>query len=146
MANYFADFQAVGHATLAVGALYEPASGMRRIKVYQLIVGCEAASGDTVTPWAVQRSTTAPTATVVTPSPHDPADPATGILAGETVTVNGTLTAGIFPLRVPLNQRSAFQWVAKTGKEIIVPATANNGLHFLTTNVATQGVLVHFED
>lgn len=132
MANYGALLtRANASTTLGVGAIYCPASGQRRVAIYDLIFGSQTA-GDTQFTFTMQRITAAPTGNAVTPDPLDTADPAAVTLAAEELSNNGTVTAGVIPFSMQMNQRSTFRWVAKDGKEIIVPASAGNGVDFLT--------------
>jgi hypothetical protein len=102
--------------------------------------------------WAstiIQRCTTVPTGSAKTPNSLDPADTlATTIQAFDTVTADGTLTANAFLYQVPLNQRATLRWVAAPYGEIIIPATANNGimlgLDAATTSTFNYGV--NFEE
>jgi hypothetical protein len=73
----------------------------------------------------------------VTPEPLDQADAAAVSVAGSNFTVNPTLTANLLPLSIPLNQRASFRWVAAPGSEIVIPATANNGI--LTSTPTLNG-------
>lgn len=144
MANYGQELnKATTSTTVGVGALY---AATRRFALYDIIFGSEAAPNDQVFLFEVNRSTTAPTGTAVTPAPLDLADGASTTVASENLTVQGTNTAGVVPLAVPLNQRNTFRWVARPGSEIIAPLTANNGFHFNTptasgTPAATLSVL-----
>lgn len=128
MAKYSALFQRTASATLSVGGIQAPGSSMRRIKVYDLVFGSEATPADVGILWQVQRSTTAGTSTAVTPQALDSADAAAVSVAGSNFTVDPTLTANAFPFTEPLNQRASFRWVAPPGGEIVIPATANNGV------------------
>lgn len=119
--------------TLAVAALVNPGSGPRRLKISDIIFSSPASPpADNVIQWRIQRSTTAPTATAVTPEPLASADPVAVGLASENATANGTLTANAIPLEVVTNGRATFRWVAAEGSEIVIPATINNGIHILT--------------
>lgn len=150
MARYSADMnKATSSTTLAVGAIYCPGSGQRRVKLYDITFGSEAVAADNAIMWQLNRSTTAPTATSFTPVALDPADAACVTLCGENVTVQGTNTASAFLLSVPLNQRATFRWVAAPGGEFVIPATASNGVHFntpTTTNTPALTVNCHFEE
>lgn len=133
MANYAAKLsKATTSATVSLGSIEAPASGQRRIALYDIIMGSDATPADNAFLFELQRSTTAATGTAVTPLPLDPADAAAAALAKSNNTVDGTKTAGQIPLSVPLNQRATFRWVAAPGSEIIIPATASNGLHINT--------------
>lgn len=128
-----------------VAYLTAAAASMRRAKVYDIQFGSNATPGDTSNNWIVQRCTTAATATGLTPNALDPADTlASTIVASHTVTVDATLTAGAFLLNVALNQRATFRWVAAPYGELIIPATASNGVMIgvdtATTTVLNAGV------
>ena len=150
MANYGARLnRAAASITLAVGSLENPGSGMRRLKLYDLIFGSEATPADNVFLVEVQRTTTAGTGTAVTPNPLDPADPVAVSLPKETITSQGTETAGEVPLSFALNQRATFRWVAAPGGEIIIPAVANDGLHINTTtalNLPAASCSLNYEE
>lgn len=130
------------------GVLYlnAAASSMRRAKIYDVSIGSSASPADNAFAWVVQRCTTAPTATALTPNSLDPADSlASTIVANATVTVDGTLTANAFNYRDALNQRATFRWVAAPYSELIIPATASNGFMFglsaASTTVFDAGAL-----
>ena len=130
MANYGGKFtKTTTSTTVAVATLEAPGSGMRRAKLYDLIFGSGATPSDNNFVVQLQRSTTAATGTGVTPEPLDPADAAAVTVMNSAVTVDGTKTSGKIPLSFALNQRATFRWVAAPGSEIVIPATANNGLH-----------------
>lgn len=148
MAKYSMKAQRAASTTLAVGTLACPGSGMRRIKIYDMVVGSEATPADNAFLWQVQRSTTASTSTAVTPQSLDPADAAAVSVGGENTTVNGTTTANAFLATIALNQRATFRWVCAPGGELTIPASANNGVHIMTptssaVNVSAQ---VYFEE
>lgn len=79
----------------------------------------------------LKRITTAGTTTPVTPTATDPNDPAATLIAGSNATVEPTYSAGVIDNR-GINPRATFRWVSYDQRsEIIMPATANNGLGFL---------------
>lgn len=130
----------------SVGLLTAAAANMRRAKVYDLAFGCSASPADNAFLWQIQRCSTAGTGTTVTPNALDPADTlASTIVATGAVTVDPTLTAGAFLMQVPLNQRASFRWVAAPGSELVIPATASNGVALIvsaaTTTVLDSGAL-----
>lgn len=119
--------------TLGVGSLECPGSSPRRLRLSELIIGSDAATlGTSNFRFEVQRSTAAATGTAITPEPLDPADAACVALMKSNLSVQGTNTAGKIPITIPLNEQATFRWVANPGSEIVVPATANNGLHINT--------------
>jgi hypothetical protein len=116
MAKYSLIAQRTASATLAILGIQAPATNMRRIKIYDLDFGSEATPADVAILWQLQRSTTAGTwSTAVT-------------VGQSTSTTDPTLTANALPLTIPLNQRASFRWVAAPGSEIVIPATASNGI------------------
>jgi hypothetical protein len=132
MAKYSVLMQRTASATLSVGGIQCPAASMRRIKIYDVMFGSEATPADVGILWQLQRSTTTSTSTAVTPQALDPADAAAVSVAQSNSTIDPSLTAGALPLTVPLNQRASFRWVAAPGSEIVVPATASNGVYTRT--------------
>jgi hypothetical protein len=148
MAKYAVELNRTASTSLSVGNITADGTRPRRSKVYDLTMGSEAAPADNVFLWQAQRCTTAGTATVVTPSPLDPADAATESDAAENHTSDPTLTAGAILLSIPLNQRASYRWVAAPGGELVIPATANNGLAFRTPTSTAVAVTatVHFDE
>ena len=111
--------------------LVAAAASPRRAKVYDWSFGCNATPADNVFTHIAQRCTTAGTGAALTPNSLDPADTlASTIVAKDTVTIDPTLTANAFLLGKPLNQRATFRWVAAPYGELIIPATASNGIMF----------------
>lgn len=105
------------------------ASSPRRAKVYDIGFGCGASPADNAFTWIIQRCSTAGTGSALTPNSLDPADTlASTIVAKDTTTVDPTLTASAFLWAEALNQRASFRWVAAPYSEIIIPATASNGI------------------
>lgn len=137
MARYNCDLTRTGDATNGV-AIYQAGSGMRRTKIYDLFVGYSGTPADASAVAKIQRSTTAPTGgTSKTPQPLDSADAAAVTLAMDGAVTNGTVTSNAFLLTVPFNQRTTVRWVARQPDgELVIPATANNGVHLLTPTSA----------
>lgn len=110
-----------------------------RPKLYDMIWSSDTTPADSTVKVAVQRSTTVGTwggagGAAITPQQLDPGDPGPLATANQGVcSVGPTLTAGAFLLQFAYNQRATFRWVAAPSKELIIPATANNGLSFLPT-------------
>lgn len=131
--------------TVGVGSIECPSSGFRRFKLVDAIMGSDAATlGTSNFRFEFNRSTAAATGTAVTLDPNDPADVAAATLLKSNLTVQGTNTAGKIPLTVPLNEQATFRWVPQPGREIVVPAVANNGLHINTPiSGNTPSVVVH---
>jgi hypothetical protein len=84
--------------------------------------------------WQVQgkRFTVAGTTTALTPASTDSGDPAATFTAGSNASVEPTYTASTTFTDMGINPRSTYRWVAYDQRdEIIMPATAANGLGFL---------------
>lgn len=149
MAKYAASMQRTASASGSVGNLNAPASGMRRAKLYFLEVGSEGAPADVANLWQLQRTTAAGTSTSVTPQPLDSADAAAVTVAGQNHTVEPTYTANAILLNVPLNQKATLQWQAAPGGELVIPATASNGIGIRTPTAGSSVAItsqVHFEE
>lgn len=120
-----------------------------RIRIYDFTVSCGGTPADNAVRWALMRHTATPTSTGVTPTPLDPADPAAEATAGENASAEGTYTAGSELFDQSFNQRAAYRWVAAPGGELIVPATANNGIGVRVSSAAYTGAAdasVHHEE
>jgi hypothetical protein len=129
MARWGVTFSKGSANVQGVGYLNAAGSNMRRFKLTDFTVGCNASPADNTFVHLVQRCTTAPTGTGVTPNALDPADSLAAVtVATGTITADATLTGAAFLYQVSLNQRGTFRWVAVPYFEIICPATANNGL------------------
>jgi hypothetical protein len=101
-----------------------------RPRVYEINISSDATPADNSCGLALQRCTTAGTpGSTPTPTPLDPGDPAAQTTTGLAVFGGGpTLTSGVFPWKGVVYQRAAYRWACKDGKEIVLPATANNGI------------------
>jgi len=148
MARYSVDYQRTASTTLSVGALVADATRPRRGKVYDLILGSEAAAADNPFLYTLQRCTTLGTATTVVPQPLDPADAATEADAAENHTVEPTYTAAAILLNIALNQRATFRWQQDPAYGLVYPATAANGFG-LQSDVSSAVLItatMHFEE
>lgn len=133
----------------SVSLLTAAASSPRRGKVYDISLGSAATPGDNAFIWIIQRCTTAGTGTTTTPNSLDPADTlACTIVATNVVTADPTLTANAFLYQAALNQRATFRWVAQPYGEILIPATASNGIMIGLSAASTSvmNVGVQFEE
>ena len=121
-----------------------------RPKIYDLVLGSDATPADNAAEYVLQRVTTAGTATGVTPAALDPADPAALASSGEAHSAEPTYTANAIMLQFAVNQRATFRWVAAPGGEIVLPATANNGVGLRVITVAGSAInvncCIHFEE
>lgn len=108
-----------------------------RPKIYDLTLGSASTPADQAAAWVIKRSTTASTGgTAVTPSPIDPGDPASTSTAMVAPSMSAP-TLGVALLAWAQNQRATFRWVAAPGKELVGPATANNGLTLMNTTLTS---------
>ena len=115
-----------------------------RPRIYDFVLGSDATPADNAGKYVFQRCTTAGTpGSSITPHALDPADPAALASSGLAIfSVGPTLTAGAFCLQFAVNQRATFRWVSAPGKEIVLPATASNGVALVPTVVAGSAVNV----
>lgn len=129
MARWGAKFSKGAASVQTIAYLGAAAASPRRAKIYDLDFGCSATPADAAFIFILQRCTSAGTGTASTPNSLDPADTlASTIVTKDTTTVDPTLTAGAFLGGFPLNQRASFRWVAAPYGELIIPATASNGI------------------
>lgn len=147
--NYAVILSRTASTSLPIGALTADASSPEVIEIFYLSVACTATPVEARFGFRVQRCTTAGTATAVTPTVLGTGAPgAASSDAGENHTVAPTLTSGAILLEGAFHQRATFQFFAPTGRGLGVPATASNGLAFLTpTGPASAVVLTaHFAE
>lgn len=148
MAGYIVTMARTASTTLSLGTVAAFATRPRRGKWYEIELGSEASPGDTAILWIVQRFTAPGTNTAVTPQPIDPADAATESTAGQNNTIDATYTANQVMLRLALNQRATFRWLADQKREYVYPATASNGLGISTptsTAIAVSATVAYEE-
>lgn len=124
--------------TVGAASLENPGAAARRFALQGFFIGAETASGDVAIRPQINRTTTASTGTAVTPAPLDQADAAANVAGKSNITVNGTIAGIAALLQRPFNLRGGVNFEAKPGREIIVPATINNGL-LLQTPVLAGG-------
>ena len=139
--------QAVASATDTVLGLTSTTA--IRPAVYDIIFGSNATPADNALNWLVQRYTAAGTATAVTPQPLDSGDPAATATAGENHTAEPTYTANAILLNISANQRSTQRWVASPGGEMILPASAANGVGIQPVHASFTGEVqctLHYEE
>jgi len=118
-------------------------SGLRRGKIYDILVGTNGTPADNFIEWVCQRATIGATATFLgslssgsSQFSLDLAD--AGFSAFVTVNATAT-TSALWTTQQPawyagVNQRASYRWVAAPGSEIVYPAvssnTGSNGLAF----------------
>jgi hypothetical protein len=121
-----------------------------RPKIYDFVVGSAATPADNAFEFQLKRYTAAGTSTSVTPQALDPGDPAALAAGGVNHSGEPTYTANAILFDTAVNQRATFRWVASPGGEIILPATAANGVGLFSTAVGgsayTVLMTVHYEE
>lgn len=115
------------------------AVALRRIRIFDVLMGVEGTPSDQAMVWDTSRSTTVGTGTSATPNALDPADPASLTVATANLTVEPTVTANSNLLPAAVNQRATIRWVPTPGKEMVVPATNLNGLAFRVKSAGYTG-------
>lgn len=108
-----------------------------------------ATLSDTAVRVAVMRHTTANTGTAVVPALLDPSAPAAVATALENCSAEGTYTAATEMFDGSIHLRSQLYWYATDARaNIIVPATANNGVGARVLHASFTGAYdftFHFE-
>jgi hypothetical protein len=130
-------FQRTASTTASLGSMTSDATRARRARLYDVMFGSEATPADAAILWQIRRCSAAGTSTGVTPQNLDAASFTTEFDAGTNHTIEPTYTANAYMLSVPLNQRATFRWVAAPGGEIVIPATASNGVGIETDTIST---------
>lgn len=147
MGKYACDLTQTGGASFNIASIEAPAASMRRFRLYEFNIGLSGTPADAAYSLKIQRMTATATGSAKTPQPLDPADAACVTIAKDTLTANGTLTANAFLYSNAFNNRATFRWVARPdGGELIVPATANNGLQFVGAPTVVPIINAYIEE
>lgn len=122
-----------------------------RPRIYDITLGSGVSPVDQQARYLVQRCTTAGTAgSSITPQALDPGDPVAVGTSGVAVFSAGpTLTANAYMLTIAGSQRATRRWAPKDGKEIVLPATASNGVAFMPVQVSAawdEGFSIQYEE
>ena len=120
-----------------------------RPMIYDLNFGSKAAPADNACGYELQRYTVAGTSTAVTPQALNPGDPAALASAGKAHTVEPTYTAAAILLRLTGNMRASVRWVAAPQGELMLPATAANGVGVQADTPSTAfsvDFCIHYEE
>lgn len=115
----------------------EVGATVRRLKIFDVIIGCAIAPVDQAAEYGIYRATGGTAAgTAVTEFAFDGADVAATAAALSDLTTEPTGKTDA--PGIPLNSRNTFRWVARPGSEIVAPATADNGVgvQILSTSAA----------
>jgi len=142
MANYSASnslggtAQAITSTYKTLMALTAQTTSLRRIKIYDLMVGTIGTPADQTYEFDISRQTAMGTSTTVTALPLDPADAAAFTVATVNYTAEGTITATSSVWYIGMNQRASYRWVASPGSELVGPATNLAGFAIRTRSVS----------
>lgn len=120
-----------------------------RPKIFEVLGTSYGTPNDYQAKYVLNRYTAAGTATAVTPTEHDPGDPASLASAGSAHSAEPTYTAGKELLVISRNMRHPYRWVCIPGRELILPATAANGAGVVVKEVSTawtDNVCMMFEE
>jgi hypothetical protein len=99
-----------------------------RSKIYDLIFGFSTAPADVATLIKLLRTTDAGTGgSALTVSPLDPLTVAATTTA-KSGTFSGAPTIGAVLMRLAINQRATYRWIAREGAELTAAAAAANGI------------------
>lgn len=150
MAKYAIDGQDTNTAATTIISVSADATRPRRSKIYDVLIGSDATPADNAAEYNLQRISNPQTSTAITPQALDPADAATETDAGEAHTIEPTYTSNAVMLNIMSNQRATVRWVSAPGGEIVIPATASNGLGLVVVTVAgsavNTGCQIYFEE
>lgn len=125
-------------------------AGNSRAYIYDVVIGSDATPADQAGSFELMRTTVVGTEdSGFTPTKLDPDTKAADCDAGVTHSSEPTETASSELLRFALNQRATFRWVAAPESELVIPATANNGINLVrrasTANFAMDATILFFE-
>jgi len=116
------------------------ANATRRGAIGTVIFSHSATPADNVIQWLARRLTAVGIEGAgVVPIAFDGAAPAALLDGAEGHTTEPTYTAASELIDEDLNQRATFTWQARPGGELIVPATASNGIGFTPISAAYTG-------
>ena len=149
--NYTVTANATNTASATLPLLTLISATSIRPRVFSFDLGSDATPADHAVKYAIQRCTTTGTpGSSITPTALDPADPAAITTSGLAVfSVGPTLTANAFLWQQALNQRASYHWQAAPGRELVLPATASNGLalmSLLVDSAFNADLCFHFEE
>lgn len=125
-------------ATPGDTALAVVASTLTRGRIHYFKVAAGGTPADNVLQWLVRRVTASGTGTAVTPAALDGGAPTAQLTAKDEISSEPTVGAILFNLYV--HQRALYQWTSAPGKEIVVPATADNGVGFTPIHASYTGL------
>jgi hypothetical protein len=112
---------------------------VRRIKIYDVLVGTNGTPADNYLEFDISRVTAAGTGSALTPTILDPADGAALTSCLANLTVEPTVTAASSVFYIGVNQRASYRWVAAPGSELVGPATSAAGFTLRAKSAAYTG-------
>jgi hypothetical protein len=121
--------------------IFATSGSLKRGKLGEFNIGTNSAPADNFVEYDISRMTADGTATSITPNPVDSADGAAVTTAKANATAEPTVTSNSDLWYDALNQRASYRWVARPGKELIWPATANNGLVIRAKSASYSGTV-----
>lgn len=129
---------AVTTSACFLGVAHTASSPVSRGRVYELEFGSSITPADNASRVSVARITSLPTGGTTTQDGNklDPADATSEAKWYAANTGGGTI--GTILLAIGLNMRATFRWVAAPGKELVFPATQNNGIAIFVTSQTTS--------
>jgi hypothetical protein len=111
-------------------------TGLRRGKIYDILIGTNGTPADNYVEWAVNRGTVFSSAawlgsisSVSSETALDTADAGFAAFAAvnSSVVSSAACTLGVQNFYVGVNQRASYRWVAAPGSELVYPAATYNG-------------------
>lgn len=121
-----------------------------RGRILDFTLAAGGTPADNAIQWLVRRFTAVGTEGAgVTPTPLDPADPAALLDGAEDHSAEPTYTAGSELFDQIINQRATYRWVAAPGGDLVIPASAGNGIGFTAFHASytgQAGVTLHYEE
>lgn len=122
----------------------------RHRRIREIIVSSPAAPADQTLELSIARITADGTGTAYTPVALDQGDPAAtsgGVKVAHSA--EPTYTAGAELMRVAINQRATYRWIATPGSELVIDASTGQGIGIKTlssTGTASHICTVIFEE
>lgn len=139
-----------GDTANAVGSIEPDAGATVRPRIYDLVFGQGGTAADNTVRYELQRFTASGAGNAAgNEVALDPGAPSADAITLEEFTTVSTVAANTELLDIVLNQRATFRWVAAPGGEIIIPATADEGIVIDVNSSGYTGLAVvtlHWEE
>lgn len=138
-AYFIADDQAMASTPGKSVLSYQSATTIRP-RIYEFIVGTTGTPNDNAIEYRLMRFDGGTEAgDALTPQPLDQAMPAALGTALGNLETEPTPTAGE-DFIIGLNQRATFRWIASPGRELVVPAVADEGVNLVGFHASFTGL------